>query len=104
MKRYVNENLQIAHEIAEGMYRAGAISKKTLREFDRECLEPVRDLTPEDIRSIREKNSVSQAVFARHLNVTTGLISKWECGENHPTGAALKLLNLVREKGLDYIA
>jgi len=44
---------------------------------------------------------VSQAVFARHLNVTKGLISQGERGEKKPVGASLKLL---REKGLDAIA
>jgi putative transcriptional regulator len=94
----------MVHESALGLYAAGVMDKKTLREFDDLCLTPVKDLTPEEIRAIRENEYVSQAVFARHLNVTTGLISKWECGDKHPTGAALKLLNLVREKGLAAIA
>ena len=43
-------------------------------------------------------------MFARYLNVTTGLISQWERGEKHPAGASLKLLNLVRQRGLAAIA
>jgi putative transcriptional regulator len=39
-----------------------------------------------------------------HLNVSKGVISQWERGEKQPAGASLKLLTLVREKGLDAIA
>jgi putative transcriptional regulator len=50
------------------------------------------------------RERVSQAVFARYLNVTTGLISQWERGEKRPAGASLKLLNLVDRRGLAAIA
>jgi putative transcriptional regulator len=36
--------------------------------------------------------------------VTKGLVSQWERGEKKPVGASLKLLTLVRQKGLDAIA
>ena len=47
---------------------------------------------------------VSQPVFAHYLNVSKGIVSKWERGEKRPDGASLKLLNLVRTKGLKAIA
>ena len=50
------------------------------------------------------RERVSQAVLARYLNVTTGLISQWERGEKRPAGASLKLLNLVDRRGLAAIA
>ena len=46
----------------------------------------------------------SQAVFARYLNVTTGLVSQWERGEKRPQGASLKLLALVAKSGLGAVA
>jgi hypothetical protein len=52
------------------------------------------------IRQIHLRKKASQAVFARHLNVTTGLVSKWERGEKHPCGASLKLLT---KKGLQAV-
>jgi putative transcriptional regulator len=58
----------------------------------------------EEIRALRRREQVSQAVFAMHLNVSKGIISQWERGEKHPAGASLKLLTLVQEKGLDAIA
>jgi len=36
--------------------------------------------------------------------VTVSLVSQWERGEKHPRGPSLKLLTLVRKKGLDAIA
>jgi putative transcriptional regulator len=53
---------------------------------------------------LREREGASQAVFARYLNVTTGLISQWERGEKHPQGASLKLLSLVERNGLAAVA
>ena len=53
-------------------------------------------------RALRER--VSQAVLAHHLNVGTKLVSDWERGVKRPSGPSLKLLALVRAKGLDAIA
>jgi transcriptional regulator with XRE-family HTH domain len=55
----------------------------------------MRPLKPKEIRVLRLREGASQAVFARYLNVTTGLVSQWERGEKHPHGASLKLLTLV---------
>ena len=48
--------------------------------------------------------NANQAVFARYLNVTTGLVSQWERGEKRPRGASLKLLTLVAKNGLGAVA
>ena len=68
------------------------------------CLPPVEDMSPERIREIRLRENASQAVFARYLNVTTGLVSQRECGEKRPRGASLKLLTLVAKNGLGAVA
>jgi putative transcriptional regulator len=75
-----------------------------MKAFDEMCLTPVVPLDPEEIRAIRLRENASQAVFARHLNVTTGLVSQWERGEKRPRGASLKLLTLVATRGLQAIA
>ena len=56
-------------------------------------------MTAKQIRQIRVREKASQAVFARYLNVTTGLVSQWERGEKPPRGVSLKLLTLVAKKG-----
>ncbi|MGB6230953.1 MAG: helix-turn-helix domain-containing protein, partial [Litorimonas sp.] len=78
--------------------------KRTLRRFDEMCLTPVEPMDAAAIRALRERERVSQAVLARHLNVTTGLVSQWERGEKRPAGPSLKLLSLVRSRGLKAIA
>jgi len=64
----------------------------------------VEKLSAEEIAEVRKREGVSQAVFAKYLNVTTGLVSQWERGEKQPRGPSLKLLSLVRKKGLQAIA
>ena len=71
-----------------------------MRRFDDSCLTPVRNLTPDQIRSIRLREGASQAVFARYLNVSPNLVSQWERGEKPPQGPSLKMLSLVERKGL----
>jgi putative transcriptional regulator len=80
------------------------MDKQTMRKFDEACLTPVRPLTAGEIRALREREGASQAVFARYLNVTTGLVSQWERGEKHPQGTSLKLLSLVEKHGLATVA
>ena len=92
------------HETAEGLHKAGVMSKRTLREFNELCLTPVRPLPAKKIRQVRLREGASQAVFARYLNVSTSLVSQWERGEKRPQGASLKLLNLVAQKGLNAVA
>jgi putative transcriptional regulator len=104
MKQYRSRVLASVHETAEGLTGAGVMSKQTMREFDELCLTPVQPLTPGEIRDLREREGASQAVFARYLNVTTGLVSQWERGEKHPQGASLKLLALVAKNGLNGVA
>jgi putative transcriptional regulator len=103
-KQYRSPAMASIHETAEGIHAAGVMDKRTMRKFDEACLTPVRPLSAEEIRALREREGASQAVFARYLNVTTSLISQWERGEKHPQGASLKLLSLVAKNGLGTVA
>ncbi len=103
-KTYSSNALAAIHEAASNLHDAGVMNKRTLREFDALCLTPVRILSSAEIQALREREHVSQAVLARYLNVSTGLISQWERGEKRPAGASLKLLALVEANGLAAIA
>ena len=103
-RQYKSDPLAAVHETALGLTEAGVMAKRTMRAFDEMCLTPVEDMTPEEIREIRMRENASQAVFARYLNVTTGLVSQWERGAKRPRGASLKLLTLVARNGLGAIA
>jgi putative transcriptional regulator len=103
-KQYRSKPMASIHETAEGLHAAGVMDKQTMRKFDAACLTPVQPLSGDEIRALREREGASQAVFARYLNVTTGLVSQWERGEKHPQGASLKLLSLVAKNGLAMVA
>jgi putative transcriptional regulator len=103
-KKYRSEALGALHETVQGLHRLGLVDTKTMREFDASCLTTVEKLSPRQIAALRKRAGVSQAVFASYLNVTTGLVSKWERGEKQPQGPSLKLLALVQKKGLEAIA
>jgi putative transcriptional regulator len=103
-KKYRSKALGALHETVQGLHRLGLMDTTTMREFDASCLTPVEKLSPKQIAEMRKRAGVSQAVFASYLNVTTGLVSKWERGEKQPQGPSLKLLALVHKKGLEAIA
>ncbi len=46
---------------------------------------------------------MSQAVFAKYLNLTVGYVSQLERDAKHPSGPALALLNVIRRKGIEPI-
>jgi putative transcriptional regulator len=96
--------LAAIHETATDLHRAGTLKAETMREFDALCLTPVVKMAPEEIKALREREHVSQPVFAHYLNVTKSVVSQWERGEKHPAGASLKLLNVVKNKGLRVLA
>lgn len=95
--------LKVVHESAKDMHDIGLIDIKTMREFDALCLPPVRKLGPKQIKRVRLREKVSQPVFAKYLNASPSTIKKWETGEKHPTGPALKLLNLIEKKDLVFL-
>ena len=103
-KQYKSDVMASVHQTASGLHDAGVMKKQTMRAFDEMCLTPVENLTADQIREIRLREKASQAVFARYLNVTTGLVSQWERGEKQPRGASLKLLTLIARKGLQSVA
>lgn len=92
------------HDTVAGLHRAGVVKTETMRDFDRLCLEPVVKLQGRQIAALRKREKVSQPVFALYLNVSKSSVAQWESGEKNPDGAALKLLNLVKRKGLAVLA
>jgi putative transcriptional regulator len=95
-------------ETADDMRRAGimdvaAHEKITLRHLGRRPEAGAEPITGKEIRLLRERAHLSQAVFARHLNLTTGYISQLERGAKRARGPALALLNVIRRKGIDAI-
>ncbi|MGA9672476.1 MAG: helix-turn-helix domain-containing protein [Terracidiphilus sp.] len=95
-------------EMAEGQYRTGLMDRATkemitVRLLGDQTLNTARPISSKEIRKIRERANLSQAAFARYLNLTTGYISQLERGIKQPKGPALALLNVIRRKGFEAI-
>ncbi len=82
--------------------KVGAISKVTMRQFDAICPR-VREFSAADIKRLRERLNFSQPVFAHLLHTTASTVRKWEQGDTRPAGPALKLLNVIADKGLEAV-
>lgn len=95
--------LAVVHQTATGLFQAGVMAEKTWHEFDLLCVPPVKAYSPSQIKRLRQKHQMSQAVFATYLNTNRATVQKWERGSQKPTGVALKLLNLVERKGLEVL-
>ena len=100
-KQYKSEAFAAIHETMDSLHQIGAIDKKTMRNFDAECLEAVAEMEPKAIRDLRKRECVSQPIFAMYLNVSKNLVSDWERGVKKPGGPALRLINIVEKYGLE---
>jgi len=88
------------NDIAQGLHRADIIDMKTLRELTTEDLPLLHEYTGEEIRSLRLGQHLSQAVFAKYLNVSPSMIRSLEQGKRHAHGAVLKILNILEKHGI----
>lgn len=107
-KKKLSKFAEAMLETAEDMHRLGimdtpAYEKITLRHLGPEALRVAKPISGEEIRALRERANLSQAAFARFLNLTTGYVSQLERGVRKPSGPALTLLNVIRRKGLEAI-
>jgi putative transcriptional regulator len=90
------------------MHRLGILDKDayrkiTVRHLGETPVSTARPISGVEIRTLRESANLSQAAFARYLNVTSGYVSQLERGAKQPKGPALALLNVIRTKGLEVV-
>ena len=103
-RRSKGHAFEAIHSAAQGLHRAGAISKATMREYDDLCLDPVKEVTAKDVVRIRMGVKVSQNLFAHYLNTSPSTVQKWETGAKKPGAITAKLLRVVEKHGLDVLA
>jgi putative transcriptional regulator len=96
--------LSEVHETARGLAGVGVVDLQTMRDLEALCLPPVHELSAKQIRAIRDRTRMSQAVFAAVLNTSVSTVQKWEIGEKRPSGPSLKLLNVIERKGVDALS
>lgn len=83
--------------------RGGAVSEETADKIAMRILGEAGALGQDDVRALRERARMRQAVFARVLNVTPGYIAQIERGAKCATGAALAMLHVIRRKGIEAV-
>ena len=102
--RLTRELLETARDMrASGLMTKAAHDKITKRHIAGAAPTAPAMLTGPEIKALREKVHLSQAVFAHLLNLTTGYVSQLERGAKRPSGPALVLLDVIRRKGIDAI-
>jgi len=79
-------------ELARSIKQAGAIARGSRRPSRR------FEFTPSRIQAVREKTRLSQAEFARLLNVSVKTLQNWEQARREPTGPAKALLRIVEKE------
>ena len=92
-------------ETAGDMRRSGVLSapghaKITKRHLGTVEVLSKHPLSGDEIRALRKRSKMSQAVFAHYLNVTPGYVSQLERGAKRPAGPALALLNVIKRNGI----
>ena len=102
-KNYRSDALASLHEMMESLHDIVAVTKQTMREFDELCMQTAPSMSTERIRELREREHLSQSVFARYMNVSKNLISDWERGVKRPGGPALRLLSVIEKNGIQAI-
>ncbi|HTI18426.1 MAG TPA: helix-turn-helix domain-containing protein [Trinickia sp.] len=85
-------------ELKEGMADLAAerAGKVTLRKMDVEIPDVV-EVSPEEIKTVREAVHASQAVMARRLRVNQRTYQNWEQGKAKPNAQAAVLIKLVEK-------
>ena len=87
-------------EMAHTLHRRGIIDKKTMRTFTDEELPEMLIFTGEEIQEMREREQLSQSVFAKYMNVSPAMVRSLEQGQRRAQGAILKLLNIINKNGI----
>jgi putative transcriptional regulator len=86
-----------------GLMDEATYKQITIRLLGEQPLSTAKPIQGEEIRTLRERANLSQAAFARYLNLTPGYISQLERGTKQPKGPALALLNVIRRKGFEVV-
>ncbi|MDO5150356.1 MAG: helix-turn-helix domain-containing protein [Oscillospiraceae bacterium] len=59
-------------------------------------VEPLPEMSAEDIKSIRKEIGLTQAMFAAVIGVSTKTVEAWESGTNRPIGPARRMLSIIK--------
>ena len=107
-KKKISRMDQALLETTRDFHRAGLTSdaeleKITVRVLGKNALPTAPSLTSNEIKKVRARARLSQAVLASYLGVTVGYLSRLERGDISPSRPVARLLDIIRRKGLEAI-
>ena len=94
----LREGLQEAIDFEKGIGKAKSTTY---------VISPVNKYSNEEIKAIRNKAGMTQAVFANYMGVSQKTVEAWELGRTHPTGPACRLLDILdqgKETDLSFVS
>jgi putative transcriptional regulator len=83
---------KLFEELTKSIRQGGAIARGERKGSRRYFYSPSR------VQAVREKAQLSQAQFARLLNVSVRTLQNWEQARREPTGPAKALLRIVEKE------
>ena len=94
-----SKRLPVAEQIRKGLEEAirHAKGEITLKTTTFEIPDRPPEVGAQELTKLRLKSGMSQAVFARMLNVSTKTVQSWEQGQRRPSQAALRLIQVFRQ-------
>jgi len=58
---------------------------------------PIKEYKPHEIKAIRERHQYTQTFFGEYLGVSPKTVQAWESGINKPTGATLRIFQVLEK-------
>ena len=92
------EKATFFERLVKGMHDSIAYSRGDLTLRTTELPAPPPKAKAQEIVRLRKRLRMSQAVFAATLNVSTRTIQSWEQGIRQPADAALRMLQVIRQR------
>jgi putative transcriptional regulator len=97
MTNTADEALNVAYEMAADLHESGVMDDLTMEKVKLMRFPAKKTFSSEEIRQIRGLTRMSQSVFALLLNVGKSTVVKWENGIRHPTGPAMRVLQILSD-------
>lgn len=59
-------------------------------------VEPLPEMTADEIKSVRNGTGLTQSIFAKVMGVSVKTVEAWEKGTNQPIGPARRILSIMK--------
>ena len=103
MRKRKHELIKSLLRTSRELHACGAFSDDGMRRIEYAGMMPPEPLTQDDLRIVREQAADSVYALARMINSTARRLRRWERGIGKPKGAELRLLRLMRDRGVQAI-